>query len=178
MSKFSSYEYSPYETRKILRTRFTSNLTVTNTHPREINEENLVDDILAVDYLSKTDIKDNAYLITSKSDYENTKQPQHIDISFDELISQGWVKLVWGKLRNIGNIRKNIYSVKDDKYSAIKSLLLSLGKKRILSSRMQMEKTKRLKYLIMTTLAAFLPRGLPQDYGRLRLTSLRTMLMH
>ncbi|EPP1034590.1 hypothetical protein ACULWP_003966 [Cronobacter turicensis] len=129
MSKFSSYEYSPYETRKILRTRFTSNLTVTNTHPREINEENLVDDILAVDYLSKTDIKDNAYLITSKSDYENTKQPQHIDISFDELISQGWVKLVWGKLRSIGNIRKNIYSVKDDKYSAIKSLLLSLGKK-------------------------------------------------
>ena len=129
MSKFSSYEYSPYETRKILRTRFTSNLTVTNTHPREINEENLVDDILAVDYLSKTDIKDNAYLITSKSDYENTKQPQHIDISFDELISQGWVKLVWGKLRNIGNIRKSIYSVKDDKYSAIKSLLLSLGKK-------------------------------------------------
>ncbi|HHQ6588759.1 TPA: hypothetical protein ACSTLU_000395 [Serratia fonticola] len=129
MSKFSSYEYSPYETRKILRTRFTSNLITTNSHSQEINEENLVDDILALDYLSKTDIKHNAYLITSKSAYENTKQPQHLDISFDELINKGWVKLVWGKLQNIRNIRMHIYSVKDDKYSAIRSLLLNLGKK-------------------------------------------------
>ncbi|UCQ55679.1 hypothetical protein DCF75_07555 [Edwardsiella tarda] len=129
MSKFSSYEYSPYETRKILRVRFTSNLITTNSHSQEINEENLVDDIIALDYLSRTDIKNNACLITSKSYYEKTKQPQHIDVSFDELISKGWVKLVWGKLKNVSNIRSQLYSVKDDKYSAIRSLLLRLDEK-------------------------------------------------
>lgn len=128
MSKFSSYEYSSYETRKILRTRFTSKLITTNSLSHEVNEENLIDDISALDILSKTDVKQKACLTTAKLDYEKSKQSQHLDISFDDLIKKGWVKSVWGKLQTTRNLRSEIYRLKDEKFSCIRTLILGLYK--------------------------------------------------
>jgi hypothetical protein len=98
MRRFSSMTYAPAETRRILRDRMARYLPVQHSAPARPNAGNLVRDELLLNLLLNLDIVFESDVDRARATYEAALAPDSGEPSFDEVISAGWLRIVWGRV--------------------------------------------------------------------------------
>ena|SRR6266446_10763657 len=98
MPRFSSMKYAPAATRRILRDRFARYLPVENSAAARPNAANLVRDELLLNLLLNLDIVFESDVDRARATYEAALAPDSGEPSFDEVISAGWLRIVWGRV--------------------------------------------------------------------------------
>lgn len=97
MERFSSLDHVPAETRRLLRDRLRGFLPSYHT-PRMPAERTLVADELALRLLLGLHIDWESDLDAARSTYEAKSTPDAAQPAFRDLIRDGWIRVVWGRI--------------------------------------------------------------------------------
>ena len=98
MDRFSSLPTVPSETRRILRQRFNRSIPSPYTIPPEpIGVDNIPDEPM-LQLLMGLNIDHAATLDRARSIYSDTQSLHPTEPSFNELVDQGWIPVIWGRV--------------------------------------------------------------------------------
>ena len=98
MDRFSSLPTVPSETRRILRQRFNRSIPPPYTIPPEpIGLDNIPDELM-LQLLMGLNIDHAATLDRARSIYSDTQLLHPTEPSFNELVDQGWIPVIWGRV--------------------------------------------------------------------------------
>jgi hypothetical protein len=123
VTRFRSLEYSPYETRRILRDRLRRFLPTERwnlQHPRQrvsLTDESVLKLLLelAIEFQSEEQ--------TSRAVYETAREQQTSAPAFDDLSSLGWIRIVWGRVQAALGIVHDLRGVDEGTRAALRSIL-------------------------------------------------------
>jgi hypothetical protein len=97
MERFSSLSHVPAETRQLLRSRLRSFLPSYRT-PRMPTDRALLNDEVALRLLLGLHIDWESDLDRARSTYEAKPLPDDAEPAFQDLIKDGWIRVVWGRI--------------------------------------------------------------------------------
>ena len=98
MDRFSSLSTVPSETRRLLRQRFSRSIPSAPTIPPEpIGVENVHDELM-LQLLMGLTIEHGATLDRARSIYSDAQSLHPTEPSFNELVDQGWIHVIWGRV--------------------------------------------------------------------------------
>jgi hypothetical protein len=97
MVRFSSLALAPAETRALLRQRLGSSL-LSYRIPQQRPELTLLDDELAVRLLLGLRIDRECDLNRARSIYEDTPHSDSPEPTFQDLVGEGWIRVIWGRI--------------------------------------------------------------------------------
>jgi hypothetical protein len=123
MPRFSSMKYAPAETRRILRDRFVRYLPVSNTPAIRPPSENLMPDELLLNLLINLDITFESDADRARMSYDAARAKNPDEPSFDQVIADGWFRIVWGRLTAPYEIEQRARAAPADTMTALQSLL-------------------------------------------------------
>jgi tetratricopeptide (TPR) repeat protein len=122
MNRFSSLEYVPTQTRILLRSRFARNLPSHRAGHFGGEKGNVLDDELLLHFLLNLNIDVARDFEKAKITYLEAYPLDSDEPSIDELISQGWIRVIWGRIFIPSEIARFVRSKEDDAMSAFVSL--------------------------------------------------------
>jgi len=96
--RFTSLNHAPSETRRLLRDRFSRFLPSQHNSSIQLVTQNVLTDELMLRLLSNLSVVFNNDLERAKDLYRIELSKNNGGLSFDELISRGWVRVVWGRV--------------------------------------------------------------------------------
>lgn len=123
MNCFSSLDYVPAETRKLLRSRFARNLSSHPSHHYESYREDktfALNDELILHLLLNLNIEVQSDFEKAKIAYLEAYPTDSDEPSFEKLITAGWIRVVWGRIVISSEIAR---SVPPGSMTAFESLL-------------------------------------------------------
>jgi len=99
ISRFSSFNYAPSETRRILRDRFVSKLMYVDQH-RRFCDSNLeaTPDVLVLRVLANLRIYLNADWLVAEATYSEANPTANEPPDLNSLVSLGWLRRIWGRV--------------------------------------------------------------------------------
>ena len=126
MVRFSSYQYVPIETRRILRDRFASKLPVARQDHYRNPDLPLTPDLIVFRLLEGLTISRNVDWVTAAAAYSAfaPSDSEHSDL--DALAEAGWVRKVWDRVRIPMNLRIAVGKLADGVAPALKALVAGL----------------------------------------------------
>jgi hypothetical protein len=98
MRRFSSLQHAPAETRKLLRERFTRFLPFDSPSVSDFRQEALLPDEVIVRLFSRLLVEHADDLQAAKKAYGEASRPGSTEASFEDLIAQGWLRVVWDRV--------------------------------------------------------------------------------
>lgn len=98
MDRFSSLPTVPAETRRLLRQRFSRSIPPSHTIPPESIGVDNVHDELMLQLLMGLTIEHAATLDRARSIYSDAQSLHPTEPSFNELVDQGWIHVIWGRV--------------------------------------------------------------------------------
>ena len=98
MRRFSSMKYATAETRRILRDRFARYLPVTKHTQGVPSGANLILDEQWLNLLLKLEIVSESDVRRARAVYEAALPKTGTEPTFDEVIAEGWMRVVWGRI--------------------------------------------------------------------------------
>ena len=98
MVRFSSLQTVPSETRRLLRQRFSRYIPTPHTIPPEPVGVDNVHDELMLQLLMGLTIEHAATLDRARSIYSDAQSLHPTEPSFNELVDQGWIHVIWGRV--------------------------------------------------------------------------------
>ena len=96
--RFASLNHAPSETRRILRDRFSRFLPSQHSSSIPLVTQNILSDELMLHFLLNLRVDSNNDLERAKGLYRIELSENNKGLSFEELISRGWIRVVWGRV--------------------------------------------------------------------------------
>ena len=97
MERFTSLSHVPAETRRLLRDRLRRFLPSYRTPPAMVDRA-LLDDELVLGLLLGMHIDRESELNRARATYEANALADDGEPSFQDLINDGWIRIVWGRV--------------------------------------------------------------------------------
>ncbi|WP_143274195.1 hypothetical protein [Bradyrhizobium canariense] len=91
-------KYAPAETRRILRDRMVRFLPVSNTPALRPSSEDLIPDEQLLNLLLNLNITFESDADQARAKYDAVRSKNSDQPSFDQLIADGWFRIVWGRI--------------------------------------------------------------------------------
>jgi hypothetical protein len=96
MTRFDSLNHAPAQTRITLRQRFSRNLQARPDSRTMTADERVLDDETVLELYTHLQIENNSHPERARQIYEAAQAKHAGQLSFDELISRGWILPAWG----------------------------------------------------------------------------------
>jgi len=108
MNRFSSLNYAPEETRAIFRKRFARYLLSHHYESFRTDQKNAIDDEQLLYLLLNLSIETGSDVEKAKAAYLEAYHADLGEPSFDELTTDGWIRVVWGRIFISSEIARSI----------------------------------------------------------------------
>ena len=116
-------KYVPAETRRILRDRFARYLPVMHSTARAPAAGNVMLDEQSLNLLLNLDILPQSDIDRARAIYDAALPPSGGELSFDEVIAAGWLRVVWGRVATPFETDQRARTAADATLSALATLL-------------------------------------------------------
>lgn len=126
MSRFSSFKYVPAETRQILRDRFSSKLHVPRYNRLIAQDLEVLKDKHALELLTNIKVFSDAEFTSAESSYLEANPGASEPADIQTLIEQGWLRLIWGRVKISRELRMAMYKVPAGDMNALNVLLSNI----------------------------------------------------
>ncbi len=121
--RFMSLNHAPSETRRLLRDRFSRFLPSQHSSSIPLVTQNILSDELMLHFLLNLRVDSNNDLERAKYLYSIELSRNNKGLSFEELISGGWIRVVWGRVSAPFAISRTARSEPDGTMTAFLALL-------------------------------------------------------